>query len=104
MQFEINGLESFTEYKFKVTTIAADHRESLVASREALTDKTFFNRITNVFVISFNSLVLLFQFLGLTIVAILPYTIVGGILFYPTKLLHRNYRVKHPKKNRNGKE
>lgn len=97
VQFEINGLKSFKEYKFKVTTIAADHRESSIASREAVTDKTFFNRITNVFVISFNSLVLIFQFLGLAVVAVLPYILVGVILFFPTKYLYRLFRSKYPK-------
>ena len=98
--FEIDDIKSFKEYTFKVTTIAADHRVSSIVTREAITDKTFINRVTNVFVTSFNTLVSLAQFIGLTVVAVSPYVVVGLIFFYPVKIAHNKYRNKYPKKDR----
>lgn len=98
--FNIDKLKSFKDYTFKVSTIAADHRESSVISREVLTEKTFLNRVTNVFVISFNTLVSLVQFVGLAVVAVSPYLVLIAVSFYPVKFLHSIYRKKFPKKER----
>lgn len=98
--FEIDELKSFEEYTFKVTSITADHRESNVVSRYSTTDKTFLNEVGNVFVVSFNSLVSIITFLSLAIVAILPYAIVGVVLFFPARILHKKYRIKFPKKEK----
>jgi hypothetical protein len=98
--FEIDDLKSFKEYTFKVTSITADHRESNVVSRYATTEKTFFNEVGNIFIISFNSIVSIVTFLSFAIVAILPYAIVGVILFFPVRYLHKKFRMKYPKKVR----
>lgn len=95
--FEIDELKSFEEYTFKVVTIAAEHRESNVVTKYATTEKTFFNEIANVFIISFNSLVSIVTFLSLAIVAVVPYVIVGVVLFFPIRILHRKLRLKYPK-------
>jgi len=99
--FEIDDLKSFKEYTFKVTSITSDHRESNVVSRYTTTEKTFFNEVGNVFVVSFNSLVSIFTFLSLAVVAILPYAIVGVIIFFPVRILYKKLRVKYPKKEKN---
>ncbi len=96
--FEIDELKSFEEYTFKVTSVTTDHRESNVVSRYTTTEKTFFNDVANVFIISFNSLVSIVTFLSLALVAILPYAIVFMILFFPARILYKKLRTKFPKK------
>ncbi len=102
--FEIDDLKSFKEYTFKVVTIAAESRESNVISRDSTTEKTFLNDVSNVFIISVNSLVSIIVFLSLAFVAVLPYIIVGTALFFPTRLLYKKYRLKFPLKIKESKE
>ena len=86
--FEIGGLDSNTDYTFRVTAISAEHRESNVVNRSALTESTFFNKVGNVFTSSFTVLVAIFEFLGLAIVAILPFAIVFTVIFIPSRILY----------------
>jgi hypothetical protein len=102
--FEINDLKSFKEYTFKVTTIAAESRESQVVTTRETTEKTFFNKVTNTFVVSFNVLVTIIEYIGLAVVAFVPYILMGVILYFPIRFLHRKYRAKFPKKTKAGKE
>ena len=102
--FEIDDLKSFKEYTFKVVTIAAESRESNVISRDSTTEKTFLNEVSNVFIISVNSLVSIIVFLSLAFVAVLPYIIVGAALFFPTRFLHKKLRLKFPKKIKESKK
>lgn len=103
IEFEITDLNSFKEYTFKVTTIAAESRESQIVTRVATTEKTFFNKVTNTFVVSFNVLVTIIEYIGLAVVAILPYVITAAIIYIPFKFLHRKYRDKFPKKEKVNK-
>ncbi|MBN2605156.1 MAG: DUF4349 domain-containing protein [Bacilli bacterium] len=102
--FEINDLKSFKEYTFKVSTIAAESRESQIVTQHETTEKTFFNKVTNTFVVSFNVLVTIIEYIGLAVVAFVPYILTAAIIFFPVRFLHRKYRVKYPKKAKEMKE
>ncbi|KFZ26353.1 MAG: hypothetical protein KQ78_01451 [Candidatus Izimaplasma bacterium HR2] len=87
--FKIGELDSNKEYTFKVTSISSDHRVSYEISKDIETDKTFINDVTNVFVTSFTVLVAIFEFLGLSIVAISPFAVTGVILFFPARITYK---------------
>jgi len=89
--FELGDLKSNTDYQLRISTIAADHRESNVVRRNFTTESTFFNKIGNVFVGSFNVLVVILEFLGLAIVAILPFVLVIAVVLIPSRILYLKY-------------
>jgi len=89
--FEISDLKSDTRYTFRVSTIAADQRESNYSERSVLTESTFFNKVGNVFVGSFDVLVVILEFLGLAVVAIAPFGIAFAIVFIPARILYIKY-------------
>ena len=93
--FEIDDLKSNTEYSFKITSISADHRESNPVTRSILTESTFFNKVGNIFVASFNVLISIFEFLGLAIVAVLPFVLVFLVLAIPSRILYVKYLKEH---------
>ena len=80
------NLKSNQEYTFKVTALASEHRVSLQETVRRETEKTYGNRTTNTFIESVNVLVTLFEFLGLAITGLLPFAVVGGIIFVPVRL------------------
>lgn len=76
----IGGLDSNTEYKIRVVSLAEEHRISTEATRLFTTEATFINRISNVFISSFEVLVIILEGVVLVIVALFPFLVVGGIL------------------------
>ncbi len=100
--FEIDDLKSNTEYSFKITSISSDHRESNVVTRDILTESTFFNKVGNIFVQSFNVLIAIFEFMGLAIVALAPFVIVAIILVIPSRILYSKF-LKDYLKNKKAK-
>jgi len=89
--FELGDLKSNTEYQLRVSTIAADHRESNVVRKDFLTESTFFNKVGNVFVGSFEVLTLILEYAGLALVAVAPFAIVGAIVYVPSKIVYTKY-------------
>ncbi len=89
--FEISELESNTEYSFKITAISANERESNVVTKNILTESTFFNKVGNIFVGSFNVLVNVFEFIGLAIVAVAPFIFAFAIVFIPLRILYTKF-------------
>jgi len=89
--FEISNLKSNTEYSFRITAISADQRESSILTKSILTESTFFNKVGNIFVGSFNVLVAIFEFTGLAIVAIAPFAVAFAIVYIPLRILYTKY-------------
>jgi hypothetical protein len=98
--FEIDELKSNTEYTFKITTIAAEHRESNAVTRNILTESTFFNKVGNIFVQSFNVLVAIFEFVGLALVAIIPFALVALIIAIPSRIVYSKFLKDYLKKRK----
>lgn len=90
--FKIGDLDSYKEYTFKVTAISSDHRESYEVSKTIETEKTFINQVSSVFEVSLTTLVTIFEFLGLAVVAISPFALTGAILFFPGKILYKKIK------------
>ncbi len=89
--FEIDELDSNTDYQIRVTTIAAEHRESNVVRDVFTTEATFINKVGNVFTGSFEVLVVILEYIGLIIVAILPFAVAFAIVFIPGRILYVKY-------------
>jgi len=102
--FSIAGLKSNTEYSFKITSISADERESRNVTAVALTESTFFNKVGNIFGSSFEVLVTILEFAGLTIVALLPFVIVGAIIFVPSRIYYKKHGKSYLEQRRQKKQ
>jgi hypothetical protein len=89
--FELGELKSNTEYQLRISTIAAEHRESNVVRKEFTTESTFFNKVGNVFVGSFDVLMLILEYTGLAVVAVAPFAIAGAIVFVPSRIVYTKY-------------
>lgn len=85
----LGELDSFTEYTIKVTVIANNQRASYEETIRFETEKTFWNKVTNVFTVSFDTLVTIFEFLGLAVVAFVPFVVVGVVLYFPIAYMVR---------------
>lgn len=85
--FSIAELDSNKEYTFKVTALASEHTLSQTVTRKIKTEPTFFNNIGNTFVSSFNLLVTFFEYSGYVVTALLPFTVVGVVVFFPVRYL-----------------
>lgn len=81
-------LKSNQEYTFKVTSLATNHRVSLLEIRRVDTEKTYGNKITNVFGESVSLLSLLFEFLGLAVTALLPFAITATVILVPARIIY----------------
>jgi len=90
----LSDLDSFTEYTLKVTVIANNQRVSYEDTYRFETEKTFWNKVGNVFTVSLDTLITLFEFLGLAFVALVPYIVVAGVLFFPIRALSRKKVLK----------
>jgi hypothetical protein len=101
--FEIDALESNTEYSFKITTISADYRESSPVTKTLTTESTFFNKVGNIFRASFALLVMIFEFFGLAFVAILPFALVIGLIAVPSRILYVKYGKERLKERKAAK-
>lgn len=102
--FEISDLKSDTDYMFRVTSIAADQRESKSINRSIETESTFFNKVGNVFVGSFSALVFILEFLGLAFVAIVPFAVAFAIVFIPSRILYNKYGKQYFKTRKENKQ
>lgn len=98
--FKIDELTSFKDYSFKIISVASDHRESLILTKYVTTEKTFLNKVTNTFDVSFDSLVKIFELTSLAIVAISPYALTIVIIYIPARLIHKKIRKVFPKPRR----
>ncbi len=87
-KFEVIDLDSNEEYVFEAFSLENNHTVSLISTRSAITESTFATRVGSTFTNSVDSLVSVFQFFGIVITALLPYGIVAGILYYPTRVLY----------------
>ncbi|AIO18469.1 hypothetical protein KQ51_00589 [Candidatus Izimaplasma bacterium HR1] len=81
-----NELKSNREYTFKITSLAAEHRVSLVDTIRVETEKTYGNKTSNTFIDSVNLLVMMFEFIGLAITGILPFAVVAGVIYIPIRI------------------
>ena len=102
--FEISNLKSNTEYSFRITAISADQRESSILTKSILTESTFFNKVGNIFVGSFNVLVAIFEFTGLAIVAIAPFAVAFAIVYIPLRILYTKYFKQYFKTRKENKQ
>jgi len=102
--FEISNLKSNTEYSFRITAISADQRESSIITKSILTESTFFNKVGNIFVGSFNVLVAIFEFMGLAIVAIAPFAVAFAIVYIPSRILYKKYFRQYFKTRKENKQ
>jgi hypothetical protein len=88
LEFTLEDLDPDTSYSFEIYAEEDDHSVSLTNLSTITTNKTFFIKVADVFVISFNALVSIASFLGLAVTAIAPFAVVGGILYFPTRYLY----------------
>ena len=69
------------------------------------TNRTYFIKVADVFVISYNALVSVGSFLGLTITALAPFAVVGAVIYFPSRVLYvkqikPRLKVKEVKENK----
>jgi len=88
LEFTLDDLDPDTSYSFEIYAEEDDHSVSLTNLSTITTNKTFFIKVGDVFVVSFNALVSIASFLGLAVTAIAPFAVVGGILYFPTRYLY----------------
>lgn len=89
-----NDLKSNKEYTFKVTAIASDHRVSLEETYQRDTEKTYGNRTANTFVESVSVLVIIFEYIGLTITGLLPFAVTAAVIFVPVRIIVKRQKGK----------
>ena len=92
--FEVDGLKSNTEYKVEVYTLEDNHLPSEQIVRVIETDSTYFSRLGNTLMSSLNGLLTVVEFVIIVVVALLPFAIVGVLLFIPSRLVYRKYYKK----------
>lgn len=88
-EFEVTELDSNKVYTFEAYSLEKDHTISNMSTTSAKTESTFITRIASTFNASVNSIVTLFEVLGIMITALLPYAVLGTILFFPARILYR---------------
>ncbi len=88
LEFSLDNLDSNTSYSFEIYSEEDDHSVSLSNLSTITTNRTFFIKVGDVFVVSFDTLVAIGSFLGLAITAISPFAVVGVILYFPSKILY----------------
>lgn len=97
-------LESDSEYTFKVTSLASEHRVSLTDTLRAETLQTYGNKTTNTFTSSVHVLGLIFQFIGLAITGLIPFVVTGILIYVPIKYLLNRRGVKLLKRSKKRDE
>jgi hypothetical protein len=90
-EFTITDLQSGTQYLFEATTLENNHRISNRATEYETTEHTFFSRVGKTFNDSVYSLVVLFETIGIVLVAVSPYAVVITIFFFPGRVVYRRY-------------
>lgn len=88
-EFVIKDLDSGTEYTLEASFLQSNHRISNIDTDYETTDFTFGSRIVNTFDSSFKSLIVVFEIIGLIIVAVLPYGVVAVVLYFPLSYLYK---------------
>jgi hypothetical protein len=82
-EFVIKDLESGTQYTLEATFLESNHRLSTIDSTYETTNFTFGSRIAITFETSLKSLVVVFEWTGIIITAVLPYGIVIAVFYVP---------------------
>ena len=88
IEFEIEDLNPDTSYTFEIYSQEDDHSVSLSNLSTITTNRTYLIKVADVFVVSFTALSSIVSFLGLTVIAIAPFTVVGGVLYFPLKAIY----------------
>ncbi len=88
LEFDLSDLNPDTTYSFEIYSQELDHSVSLSNLSVITTNKTYLIKVADVFIISYNSLVSVVSFLGLAITALAPFLVVGGIVFFPARVLY----------------
>ncbi len=83
------GLDSDQSYDLEAYSLEEEHNFSVKDKMFVTTDKTFFNKTSDMFVGTMNSLVLVFEFIVLGLIAILPYAVVIGVVFVPIRIIYK---------------
>lgn len=97
--FSITDLDSGTEYRIEATYDEDGYRTSNRDYMTVDTEHTFISQSGTVFTTSIALLGTIFEFAGYTIIALIPFAIVGGLIFVPVR-----YAVKKRKANKDKKE
>lgn len=98
-EFVIKDLDSGTEYTLEASFLQSNHRISNIDTDYETTDFTFGSRIVKTFDSSFKSLIVVFEVIGLVIVAVSPYGVVAAVLYIPFSYLYK--KVIKPKQIKN---
>lgn len=95
------NLKSNKEYTFKVTAVAAGERVSLEEVTIRSTEPTYTNRIGEVFMGSLNLLGTIFEYLGLMVTSLIPFTITGMVLYVPIHFWRRKRKLRRKEEDHN---
>jgi hypothetical protein len=99
VDFSITDLDSGTEYRIEATYDEEGYRTSNRDYMTVDTEHTFISQSGTVFTTSTALLGTIFEFAGYTVIALLPFAIVGGLIFIPIR-----YVVKKRKTNKEKDE
>ena len=103
-EFEVTELKSGTEYTFEATVIEFNHKVSNRDLTTATTEHTFFSKVNNTFIGSLNALVSLFEAIGITIVAVLPFLVVGIMMYFPGRVVYEKWLKSYIQKRKQIKQ
>ena len=95
----IDNLNPDTPYYIEVRGIQENKSLSNPTTMHITTEPTFLIRVSNVFVTSISALIAFFQFLGLVIVAVLPFALAFAIIGTPLYIIY--YKTLRPKRMAN---
>ncbi len=87
----LENLTSDTSYYLEVRGLQENKSVSTPSTIHVTTDRTFALQITHVFFVSISALLSFFRFLGLTVVAVVPFIIVFTVLGYPVYLAYKKF-------------
>ncbi|MCK5388420.1 MAG: DUF4349 domain-containing protein [Candidatus Izimaplasma sp.] len=109
LEFELTNLDADTSYTFEIYSQEDDHSVSLSNLSTITTNKTYFIKVADVFVISYNTLVSVGSFLGLAVTALAPFAVVGSVLYFPSRVVYLkkikpNMRVRKQNRDSDTKE
>jgi len=88
IEFEIDNLNPNTSYTFEIYSQEDDHSVSLSNLSTITTNKTYLIKVADVFVVSFTTLSSIVSFVGLAVIAVAPFAVVGGALYFPLKVVY----------------
>lgn len=100
----IKGLQSDTVYKFEYTTIQDGHDDSRMITNTYSTEASYGDKVVNTFTNTVNGFGSFLEEASLFILGALPYLLIGGVLFFPGRMIYKYIKKENEIRDKNNSE